>query len=367
MNVQSVSQLFQPRLEVTPDPKVGYRLVNTTGDTLDQDYSAIIPKAQATFGKDEDGVLNIKVSHGQQEQWVPAEAFEETPGEHGVYYLPTFKDSTQNAVLSGALRGYAALGIFGVASGAAGGLTELIPTHNKAIKLGSAALAGAAITVAGQALFQGNTALPLAALLGGISGVGASLAGSGEARVRDCLYGGAAAGIAVTIVTGSPLMGMLTGGTAAGLASFANHKTGQAITGGAIGAALGATQALLTQSNIGMAAGIGAAVGAIGPLIGPPLMQLSRNLAQMGGEKIRDFASGRSDNELVALSAIPGALSFGLLGGAAGILDPRLALPGMALGAVLGGAKGMYSAHKRIEQLKAAETPAAQPKAEPKA
>ena len=357
MKLQTVSQLFQPRLEVRADERMGWRVTNTLGDTLDPDYSAMIPKAYAEIGENEKGEEFVKVTHNKQEQWIPKGAFTETPGEHGVYYLPTYKDSARSAVLSGALRGTVALGIFGAGSGIAGGLAgTLIPSDSRAVKYGAAALAGAAVTMAGQYYFQGNTALPLAALLGGVSGVGAALAGSGESRVRDCLYGGVAAGMALSIFTGSPMMAMVSGGTAAGLAAQANNKPAQVATGAAVGGAIGAAQALLSGSgNAGMAAALGAAVGAVGPLIGPPLMQLSRNLAQIGGDKIRDFAKTRSDTELKLLSGVPTALSYGLIGSSLAIMDPQLGTIGAAVGAVIGGAKGIYVAHHRIEELKKKE------------
>jgi hypothetical protein len=356
MKLADASSIFRPRLEIERDAYNRPKLIDTTGNQLDFRNSAILPKAAALIDNDSNGQQFIHVQHNQQDILVPREAFEETDGENGVFYLPTYQDSTTNAALSGAMRGFLAAGPIGAVSGLGGAAAMKLVGDSRpggrATKFAASTLTGAALVVAGQAALYGSQNLPLAALIGGASGLGAALAGAGDAKTRDALYGGAAAGMAVSMMTGAPMTSMLIAGTASGIGAQANSKVAQAVTSAVISAGLNAAQAALTGSNIGMATALGAAAGLIGPLLGPPVMQLTRNLTQVGSQHVQKAVADCSDLQLELLSAVPSAASFGLLGAAAGLVNPNLAAAGAAIGISTGAAIGFYKAHQRIEELK---------------
>lgn len=358
MNVTSVTNYFRPRLEVTPD----LRATNTTGDVIEPSQSLMIPKSRAELGNDDQGREFIAVARGQDVTWVPKDAFYESPGENGMFYLPTYKDSVMSAALGGGMRGLIALGPLGAVAGAVGGVVGTKAGDHSALKLGAGSLAGAATLAAGHALLFGAQGLPVAAFLGAVSGLGATAAGAGDASVRDAVYGGSIAGFAATMVTGMPLA-ILTGAASSALGSQANSTAGKVLTGAAAGAFITVAQAALTGGPLGLAAGIGAAVGAAGPLLGLPLMQLSRNLTDDGAKVVRKVAGGwikeQNETTLKVLMGVPFAASFGLIGSAASALNPSWGTAGAVLGTVAGGVLGFYQGHKMIEGLKARQKVAA--------
>ncbi len=365
MKLADASSIFRPRLEIERDARNRAKLIDTTGNQLDFNNSAIIPKGAAIIENDSNGQQYVQVNHNQQDILVPREEFEETPGKNGVFYLPTYQDSATNAAISGAMRGFIAAGPIGAVSGLGGAAAMKLVGDNRpggrATKFAASTLTGAALVVAGQAALYGAQNLPLAALIGGTSGLGAALAGAGDAKTRDALYGGAAAGMAVSMMTGAPMVNMLIAGTASGIGAQANSKVTQAVTSAIISAGLNAAQAALTGSNVGMATALGAAAGLIGPLLGPPVMQLTRNLTQHGSQQVQKLVADCSDTQLELLSAVPSAMSFGLMGAAAGLVNPNLAVAGAAIGAGAGAVLGYYKAHQRIEELKKDEQLAAIP------
>lgn len=360
MKLAPVRDYLQPRLRTEPQEFGGTRLVNTTGDITDQSDTAIVPKAEAVFSHGADGQSSIQVHHRGQELLIPKEFFRESPGDNGVYYLPTFRNNFESALVSGAIRGMLAAGPIGALAGVGGAAAMKVvgnqPGAGPWKTLACSGVVGSSVAVASQALFQGNNGLGLAGFVGGVSGLGAALAGAGEAKTRDSLYGGAVAGLAASLMTGAPMVGVLTAGTVSGLAAQANSKSAQMVTGAVLGAGFGAVQALLTGSSVGLSAALGAGCGLIGPMLGQAVAQVGRNLGEDASQPIRKALRHCSERQLVLMSAIPSAVSYGLLGSAAGLVNPALVVPAVVIGATLGGVSGVHQAQQRVDFLKSQES-----------
>lgn len=351
MVISSTKKLFTPRLRLEPNGQGQMQLVNTTGDRIDPEKTVILPKAGVTEGTDKEGKAHLLVRHHNKEVWVPKESFQVSEGENGVYYLPTYKDSPGSAALAGGSKALVALGPLAAVSAGAAGYAAQKLGKNAPSKLAIGAGVGAvALAAANTALF-GPAGLPISLLLGATAGVSAVHAGEGSAEIRDASYGGGIAGFAVGALTQNPIA-LLTGSAAAGIGARASHPLAKAVIGGAVGAALGAGQALISGQPIAVVAGLSAAAGAVGPLIGAPLMQVTRNLSQDGGELVAKALQNSSDTTLKVVGAVPYAVGMGFLGLSAELIAPGTGAIGAAIG-VAGGAA--YGYHKTSVQLAKAE------------
>lgn len=347
---------FEPQLRV--DTSRGRAtLVDTTGDRRDDTRSVLLPKAAAVMGSNPQGEKFVEVPvEGSEARWVPLDAFQQSQGDDGLLYLPTYKDSPGSAALGGAVKGLLATGPIGALSGAAAGAATAFGKGDKVGKWGKLALgagAGAVVMAAANAALYGAAGLPVAVALGAVTGIAAVQAGEGEASVRDAAYGGTAAGFAASMITGTPLA-LLTGSVAAGLGARSRSKTGQVVTAALAGAVMQAGQALLGGGSLPVALAVGASVGALGTLAGPPLMQATRNLSQAGGEVLRKQLAGAPDSALIALSAVPYAASGGFLGATAGMVVPGAGALGAAVGATVGAAFGAIKTYQQVSEMKAA-------------
>lgn len=346
MLIQTARNLTRPRFTYTPGGRP--EVVNTTGDRIDPATSVILPKAGAVEGKDPQGRVHFQVVHGGQEHWIPKESFTETDGESGVYYLPTYQSSPSSAALGGGVKAMVALGPFaGGAAAGAGYLAHRFGKNTPAKLALGAGIGAVGLTALNTAIF-GTRGLPLSLLMGAAAGVAAVHAGEGEAKLRDASYGGGIAGFAAGAITGNPAA-MLTGSAAAGLGARARSPFMRAVVGGAVGAALGAGQALLTGGSVGLLTAITAATGAVGPLIGPPVMQVTRNLSHLGGEVVASQLKNSSDTTLKVAGAIPYAAGFGFLGATAGSLYPGIGTIGATVGAVGGAAFGYWKTGQQLQ------------------
>ncbi len=329
-------------------------LIDTTGDRRDNERSLLLPKNGAALGTDAEGKKFVEVATSQEKtEWVPLDAFQQTEGDDGLLYLPTFKDSPLSATIGGALKGVVALGPIGGLSGAvAGAATILGESRGKFTKLALGATAGAvAMGVANSALY-GLAGLPVTLLLGAVTGAASVQAGEGQASVRDASYGGTVVGFAATLLTGMPLT-LLTGSVSAGLGARANSKIGRTATAALVGAALQAGQAYLGGGSLPLALAIGGAVGAAGTLLGPPLMQVTRNLSQAGGQVLREKLKGAPDAALIALGSVPLAATGGFIGAAVSTVLPGWGSVAAVVGATAGAAFGAYQTHRQIAAMKA--------------
>jgi hypothetical protein len=346
--IQSTKRLFTPRLHLEKNGDQ-VRLVNTTGDRLDSETSVVIPKAAAAVGRDAEGRERIKVHHKDRDHWVPKESFQTSEGENGVYYLPTYQSSAGSAAVGGASKGLVALGPLAAVSGGLAGYAAHRLGKNSAAKLAiGAGLGAATLAVANTAIF-GPAGLSVSLLLGAATGVSAVHAGEGSADIRDASYGGGITGFAVGALTHNPLT-LVTASAAAGIGGRASHPLARAAIGGAVGAALGAGQALLTGQSIAVVAGLTAAAGAVGPLIGSPLMQATRNLSHLGGDVVAKVLKDANDSTLKVVGAVPYAVGMGFLGATAELVAPGTGLAAAAIGVAGGAAYGYHQTSRQLEK-----------------
>lgn len=352
MLIQSSKRIFQAQLHLQPNINGdGLRLVNTTGDRLDPSSSLVIPKQGAVLAKDAEGKEHLKVRHQDKEHWIPKESFQVSEGDNGVYYLPTYQDSASSAAIGGASKALVALGPLAAVSGGAAGYVAHKFGKNPAAKLAIGAGVGAATLALTNTAIFGPAGLPVSLLLGVATGLSAVHAGEGAADIRDASYGGGIAGFAVGAITQNPLT-LLTASAAAGIGGRAKSPLAKAALGGAVGAALGAGQALLTGQPVALIAGLTAAAGAVGPLIGQPLMQTTRNLSHLGGEAVAGLLKDASNPTLKVVGAVPYAVGMGFLGLSAELIAPGTGAVAAAIG-VAGGA--VYGYSQTSQQLKAAQ------------
>ena len=348
-----VLSVFQPQLRV--DTQRGrITLVDTTGDRRDNERSVLLPKAAAVTGANAKGEKFVEVPTAEGAgHWVPLDAFVSTPGDDGLLYLPTYKDSPLAASAGGAMKGLLAAGPIGGLTGAvAGAATGLVKGCGKFTRLGLGATVGAvAMGVVNSALY-GTGGVGIALMLGAVTGAAAVQTGDGQASVRDATYGGTAAGFAASLVTGTPLA-LLNGSVAAGLGARGTSKIGQTVTAALTGALLQGAQALMGGGSLPVALAVGATVGAVGTLIGPWLMQATRNLSQWGGELLRGKLAGASDATLTALGSVPFAASGAFLGATLAAVIPGLGGIVAAAGAVAGALFGAFKTHGQISTMKA--------------
>ena len=353
MLIESTKRLFTPRLQVELNGPGGQaRLVNTTGDRIDPETSVVIPKAAATFGKDAEGHEHVKVSHHDKDVWIPKESFQASEGENGVLYLPTYKDSPGSAAVGGASKALVALGPLAAVSGGVAGYAAHKFGKNPAAKLAIGAGLGAATLAAANTAVFGPAGLPVTLLLGAATGLSAVHAGEGSAEIRDASYGGGITGFAVGALTHNPLT-LITASAAAGIGGRASNPLAKAAIGGAVGAALGAGQALLTGQPVAVVAGLTAAAGAVGPLIGTPLMQATRNLSHMGGDVVAGILKNANDPTLKVVGAVPYAVGMGFLGATAELVAPGTGMAAAAIGAAGGAVYGYHQTSQQLAKAKA--------------
>lgn len=349
---------IQPRLEFTQGPH-GPRWINTTGDFVDPQTTILVPKDYAKMGHDAGGRELLLVQNRDHKQAViPRDAFQEVDK---AFYLPTYKDSANTGALRGGMRGLVTMAPLGVTQGLAGGVAgftgglvgNAIPTESRSLKLLAGTATGVVTMAAVQALAGGPTSLGVALMLGGLTGLTGTVGGTGKAQVRDCLSGGTLAGIALGIAAHNPFLSV-TAGAASALGGHAKNPFVRVATSTGIGAALGAAEALATHNSVAIASAITAAAAGLGSLVGPALMQGSRNLSKSGSDgfknQIGGWVSRQNNPTLIATGAVPGALSGAMMGSCLGALEPSLMVPGIAVGAALGGAAGAYRVHKMLEK-----------------
>lgn len=351
MNITS-TKLFQPRFHLTPQTGGRARVVNTTGDWVDPASTLVVPKSLARIGRDEKGQEFVQVPHQGQEHWVPKESFQDLDGKDGVYYLPTFRNSANQAAIGGASKAVIALGPLGLVSGGAAGYAAHKLGGNSLSKLAIGAGVGAVSLAAVNTAFYGPAGLPISLLLGAAAGLSAVHAGEGSSEIRDASYGGSISGFAVGALSGNPFA-LLTASAASGIGAGANHPAMKALVGGAVGAALGGAQALLTGQPVAMLAGLTALAGAAGPLIGAPVMQVTRNLSQIGGQQVAKALEKAPDSVLKVAGAVPYAAGFGFTGALAGAIVPGAGTACAVVGALGGAAWGYHQMSGLMEQKKA--------------
>lgn len=335
-------------------------LKNTTGDNVEPDATFVVFKNQAVEGKDKEGNPVLQVADLIQDEegqllrkgWIPKDAFEDI-GE--AYYLPTYRYSSNSALIGGVSRGLISAGVPGAVAGAIGGVAAGRLGDSAVKKFAVGALAGTAALTALQVAVHGTVGIPSALFAGSVTGLVAAASGSGDASVRDSMLGGTAAGLAATLATGLP-MGVLTGSAATAIGAKVENRAGQVLLSAGIGAALTTAQALISGNSVPLAAGLGAAIGGAGSLIGPSLGQASRNLQAAVepsvAKVVGKMLEGRGETSFQVASAVPQALAFGGLGASLGIVAPGLGPVGAAIGATIGGVTAYHRAGNRIEELK---------------
>jgi hypothetical protein len=108
---------------------------------------------------------------------------------------------------------------------------------------------------------------------------------------------------------------------------------------------------------------ITAAAGGLGAILGPVVMQASRNFTEAGSTAITTGLSAwsfrQNDTTMAALGAVPGALSGALLGSAAAAIHPAWLVPGAAIGAAVLGTVGVVHTHRLSVEYHKHETESA--------
>lgn len=348
--LKSMHNLLKPRLEFRPiEGTDKNEFVNTCGDIVDPDTTIIIPKKQAIEGQDDEGNDFVKVTHHDQDYWVPKENFQESPGKSGVYYLPTYKSSPKAAAFGGTVKALLALGAPAALSVGTAGFAAHKFGKNAPMKNLIGAATGAVILGAAHTALTGGAGLPAVLLYGASAGLVGVHSGEGSAKIRDAAYGGGIAGLATASVTGTPLSAV-SSAAAAGLASRAESPLTQGLLAGATGAALGAAQAALSGQPIALVAGLTAATSVAGVLAGPTMMQGSRNLSHLGGKGVAKLLKHAPDPVIRVVGTVPFVAGMGFLGAAAGLIIPGAGAIGAAVGTIGGAAMGYTKTSKSLEE-----------------
>lgn len=194
------------------------------------------------------------------------------------------KSDYLQAVGTGAIEGFYMLGPVGALSAGGAALTGVVMRRHNFGKVTSAmtsAATGAALAAAaGHFLGTGSIGL---AVMGGVCGAYACLRGDKESRLRDAGFAG--------LTYCAPFLpgpGKAAVGIAAAVAAHCESDWARAAVGGSLGGAIGVGLALsgLTGATPLVAGLAGATAGALGPIIGPRLTQVMRNVYEDVGQRL---------------------------------------------------------------------------------